>query len=121
MKQILLVEDDPLIAEIYMTKLREAGFSVERVSDGEDALKLLQRRLFDLLILDLVLPQLTGLEILKKIRKDKKLKRLNVMVVSNLGQKTDMQLAEELGVLKYLIKANFTPSEIVKEIKQLLK
>jgi len=121
MKSILLVEDDPLITEIYTTKLKKEGFSVESVAQGQAALKKLKEKKFDLLVLDIVLPQLTGFEILRKIRKDEKLKQLKVLILSNLGQKSDIEMAKELGVSRYLIKAHFTPSEVVEEIKKLLK
>jgi len=120
-KKILLVEDDPLITEIYTTKLKESDFEVVGISNGEAAFKKLQQRKFDLLILDIVLPELTGFEVLTKIRNHQKLKNLKVLILSNLGQKSDIERARNLGVSKYLIKANFTPSEVVAEIKKLLK
>lgn len=120
-KKILLVEDDPLIAEIYTKKLDECGFDVELAADGETAFKKIQEEMFDLVILDIVLPQLTGFELLKRMEKDIESKKLTVLVLSNLGQKSDIELAKELGVVRYLIKANFTPSEVIFEIKKLLK
>lgn len=120
-KKILLVEDDPLIIEIYTTKLRETNFEVETAVDGEKALKKIKAGGFDLLVLDIVLPELTGFEILEKIRKDKELKDLKIIVLSNLGQKTDIEKAQKFGVAKYLIKAHYTPSEVVGEIEKLLK
>jgi len=120
-KKILLVEDDPLIVEIYTRKLREEGFEVEVAEDGEIALSKLKEKDFNLLVLDIVLPYLTGFEALRKIRKEPKLKDLKVLVLSNLGQKSDIERASELGVLRYLIKAHYSPSEVVEEIKKLLK
>ena len=121
MKKILLVEDDPLITEIYTTKLKECDFEVVAISNGESAFKELQKRKFDLLVLDIVLPELTGFEILQRIRNNQKLKNLKVLILSNLGQKSDIERARKLGVSKYLIKANFTPSEVVGEIRKVLK
>lgn len=121
MKQILLVEDDPLITEIYTTKLVECGFQIEVASDGESALRILKEKQFDLLVLDIVLPGLTGFELLRNIRNHEKLKSLQVLILSNLGQKSDIERAQALGVSKYLIKANFTPTEVIMEIKRLLK
>lgn len=121
MKKILLVEDDPLITEIYTTKLKESDFEVVAVSDGKSAFKKLKENQFDLVVLDLVLPELTGFELLTKIRKDSKLKNIKVLILSNLGQKSDIEQGQKLGASKYLIKANFTPSEVVEEIRKLLK
>jgi len=87
MKHILLIEDDPFLADIYTTKLKEANFEVEIATDGERALTKLKERKFDLVLLDIVLPHIDGWEILRKIKQDSKSKDLKVMVLSNLGQK----------------------------------
>ncbi len=125
MKSILLVEDDPFLIDIYTTKLKEAGFSVETAQDGEVALKKLPEKKFDLLILDIVLPQLDGWEILEKIKDQKSeiknLEDLKIIILSNLGQKIEVEKGLKLGAVKYLIKAHYTPSEIVREIEEVLK
>ncbi len=125
MKNILLVEDDPFLIDIYTTKLKEAGFSVETAQDGEVALKKLPEKKFDLLILDIVLPQLDGWEILEKIKDQrseiKNLEDLKIIVLSNLGQKTEVEKGLKLGATKYLIKAHYTPTEIVREIEEVLE
>lgn len=143
MKSILLVEDDPFLIDIYTTKLQEAGFSVETAQDGQVALKKLPEKKFDLLILDIVLPQIDGWEILERIQNEKfnpstklrvdgersrtikmkneNLKDLKIIVLSNLGQKAEVEKGLKLGAIKYLIKAHYTPSEIVGEIKQIFK
>lgn len=121
MKSILLVEDDPFLVDIYKTKFREEGFSVEVANDGEEGLRKLNEDKFDLLILDIVLPHIDGWEILKEIKANEKLKNLKVVILSNLGQKGEVEKGLELGAAKYLIKAHYTPSEVVKEIKEILK
>jgi DNA-binding response OmpR family regulator len=120
MKNILLVEDDPFLIDIYTTKFKKAGFKVEVASDGKDALRKLNEERFDLLVLDIVLPKIDGWEILEKI-KNEKLKDLKVVVLSNLGQKGEVEKGLKLGATKYLIKAHYTPSEVVAEIKEILK
>lgn len=121
MKYILLVEDDPFLIDIYTTKLKEAGFEIEVAKDGQAALKSLNRKKYDLLILDIVLPHIDGWEILRKIRGQDKLKNLPVIILSNLGQKQEVKKGLDLGATKYLIKAHYKPSEVVKEIKEILK
>jgi len=127
MKSILLVEDDPFLIDIYTTKFKEAGFRVEVASDGADALRKLNEEKFDLLVLDIVLPQIDGWEILRKIKNEKlkmkneNLKDFKIVVLSNLGQKGEVEKGLKLGATKYLIKAHYTPSEVVAEIEQLLK
>lgn len=121
MKTILLVEDDPFLIDIYKNKLKEVGFEIETVEDGEKVLDKMKEKKPDLMLLDIVLPNVDGWEILKKIRTDTNLKDLKVIILSNLGQKDEVEKGIELGATKYLIKAHFTPSEVVEEIKKLLK
>ena len=120
-KSILLVEDDPFLIDIYSTKLKESGFSVEVASDGESALRKVKEKEPDLVILDIVLPQLDGWEILRQIKSDPKLKNIKIIILSNLGQKEEVERGVELGAVKYLIKAHYTPSEVVEEVKKILK
>lgn len=117
MKSILLIEDDPFLIDIYTTKLKEAGFNVDFATNGEKGLRKLAEKKFDLLLLDIVLPQIDGWEILEKI---KDLEDLKIAVLSNLNQKEDVEKAFRLGATRYLIKAHYTPKEVVEEIKRLL-
>ncbi len=121
MKQILLVEDDPFLVDIYTTKLKESGFNVDVISDGQECLKGIREKTPDLLILDIVLPKIDGWEILREIRQDEKLKGLKVVIISNLGQKSEVEKGIEMGAVKYMIKAHYTPGEVVAEIKKILK
>ena len=120
-KKVLLVEDDPFLIDIYTTKLKEAGFSVEVATDGKEVVKRAKEILPSLIILDIVLPQIDGWEILKKIKEEKNLKPIPVIILSNLGQKNEVEKGMKLGAARYLIKAHFTPSQVVEEIKQTLK
>jgi len=119
------VEDDPFLIDIYATKFKEEGFSVKVANDGEEGLRKLREgeneEKFDLLVLDIVLPHVDGWEILKEIKASEKLKNLKIVILSNLGQKGEVEKGVKLGATKYLIKAHYTPSEVVAEIKQLLK
>ena len=121
MKNILLVEDDPFLSDIYTTKLKEEGFSVDTAMDGEECLRKVEKNMPDLLILDLVLPQMDGWEVLSSIRRQEKFKDLKVIILSNLGQKDEVEKGLKLGAIKYFIKAHYTPSEVVAEIKEILK
>ena len=121
MKTILLVEDDPFVVDIYTTKLESAGFSVDVAEDGEEALRKLKEKKPDLMILDIVLPNIDGWELLRKIRTELDLENLKVIVLSNLSQKNEIQKSLEFGIIKYFIKANFTPAEVVEEIKKILQ
>lgn len=121
MKKILLIEDDPFLIDIYRNKLEESGYEVEAVADGSEALSKIQEVQPDLVLLDIVLPGVDGWEILRAIRNNPVTKNLRVIMLSNLGQKEEVEKGVDLGATKYLIKAHFTPSEVAKEIEELLK
>ena len=122
MKNILLVEDDPFLLDIYTTKLKEENFNTIVATDGDDCLRKLRDVNLrpDLILLDIVLPNLDGWEILKRLKTNDKLKDIKVVILSNLGQRGEVEKGINLGAEKYLIKAHFTPGEIVSEIKKIL-
>jgi len=121
MRKILLVEDDEFIIDIYKQKLEQDGFSVEVAQDGEEALRKVKSIKPDLLILDIVLPNIDGWEIIKSIKKDEELKGLKIIALTNLKQKEDIKRGQSLGITGYFVKANYTPSQIVKEVKKIME
>lgn len=121
MKHILLVEDDPFLRDIYTTKFKEQGFSVEAAGDGKEALRKIAVKEPDLLLLDIVLPYINGWEILRKIKNDQRFKKISIIIISNLGQKAEVEKAMRLGANKFLIKAHYTPIQVVEEAKKILK
>lgn len=120
MKNILLVEDDSFLIDIYTTKLKESGFSVDVASEGEEAVRKVKEQPYDLVLLDIVLPKMDGWDILRQIKAESKLSDLKVIIISNLSQKEEVEKGMNLGAQKYLIKAHYTPSEVVKEIMEVL-
>lgn len=118
MKKILLVEDDPFLIDIYTTKLGQENFKVFVANDGDKALELVTKEKPDLVLLDIVLPNKDGWQILKEIKK--KNKEIKVVILSNLGQKEEVEKGLNLGAENYLIKSNFTPSEVIEEIKKII-
>ncbi len=121
MKSILLIEDDPFLIDIYVTQFKEAGYKVEVASDGEVALSKIKETKPDLLVLDIILPKIDGWELLKTIKQDASLKELKVVILSNLGQKEEVEKGFDFGAIKYFIKAEYTPKEVTEEIKKILK
>lgn len=118
---ILLVEDDSFISGMYQTKLATLGYRVELQEDGGQAwARLQQDPLPDLVLLDVVLPKKDGFEILEGLRADKRTQKLPVILLTNLGQKPDVERGLKLGADDYIIKAHYTPSEVVEKIKQVL-
>lgn len=122
MPHLLLIEDDPSIALLYETKLKNSGFDVTVKRDGPSGWEeLTTGPRPDLLLLDIVLPKKDGFEILRDLRKDPQLHDLKVMLLTNLGQKPDIQEGEKLGADDYVIKAHITPTELVQKIQALLR
>jgi len=119
--KILLVEDDNFLAGMYNAKLNIEGYSVDLASDGEQGLKLAKEGSPDLILLDIILPKLSGFEVLKAIKKDGKTKNIPVILLTNLGQRDDVSKGLALGANDYLIKAHFMPSEVVAKIKNIVK
>lgn len=118
---ILLVEDDSFISGMYQTKLTSLGYQVEVIEDGEAAWeRLKQEPLPDLVLLDVVLPQKDGFEILAALRKQRMTKDVPVILLTNLGQKPDIERGTKLGADEYIIKAHYTPSEVVEKISKVL-
>lgn len=119
---ILLIEDDSFISGMYQTKLNSMGYQVETLDDGEKAWERLQKDpMPDLLLLDVVLPKKDGFEILEELRKDSRTQNLPIILLTNLGQKPDVERGIKLGADDYIIKAHYTPSEVVEKINKILK
>jgi len=121
MKKILLIEDDPFLIDIYTTKLKSSGFEVKVAENGEAAISAFDKERPDLLILDIVLPNFNGWELLREVKRRKKYENVPIIILSNLGQKSEVVKGLEMGVARYLIKAQYTPSEVVEEIEKILK
>lgn len=119
--RILLVEDDTFLAGMYNAKLNLEGFAVDLATDGEQGLELAKEVNPDLILLDIILPKLSGFEVLKKVKEDVKTKSIPVILLTNLGQRDDVSKGLALGADDYLIKAHFMPSEVVEKIKKLVK
>lgn len=119
---VFLVDDDEFLLDMYALKFKNAGFSVEVARGSEEALSKLKGGYSPrVLLLDLVMPQISGFEFLEMAQKQKLLSGALVVVLSNLGQKEDIEKGRKLGVDDYIVKANFTPSEVVEKVNSVLK
>lgn len=122
MAKILLVEDDPFIAEIYKKKLETSGFEVTNALTGRAVLKEVQEQSFDLILLDLVLPEMSGTEVLRELRHNKGYSQdLKIVVFSNLSSPEDREQVLKLGANGFISKTEFSPSEVVAEINRFLR
>jgi DNA-binding response OmpR family regulator len=120
-QRILLVEDDSFISGMYRTKLTALGYEVELKEDGDLAWDRLQQDpIPDLVLLDIVLPKKDGFEILEGLRGNERTKNLPVILLTNLGQKPDIERGIKLGADDYIIKAHYTPTEVMDKIKNIL-
>ena len=118
---LLMVEDDTFLRDLIVQKLIREGFKMKEAVDGEEGLKMVREERPDLILLDLILPGLDGFEVLKRLKADAASKDIPVIVLSNLGQKEDMDRAMAAGAEAFMVKAHFTPGEIVAKIKATLK
>lgn len=123
MSKILLVEDDPMISEIYQRKFSAAGFEVRIAMSGKAVLDILLKESFDLVLLDIVLPEMSGMEILEKLRNPKNGYNLETKIVmfSNLSEKDDRDKAIALGASGFISKTDFSPSELIEEVSRFLR
>ena len=119
--KILLVEDDPFLLDMYSTKFKEVGFNIVTAQDGEMGLTKAQEEMPDLILLDVVLPKKDGFEVLKQLKSDSKTAKIPVILLTNLGLDSDVKRGLELGAQSYIIKAHFTPTEVVAKVKEVLK
>ncbi len=117
----MIVEDDPMLVEIYQKKLEDSGFDVKPVANGSFFRDVALAWKPDLILLDVVLPDVDGYEILELARKDSNLKDIPIYVLSNLSAKEDIERAAGLGARGFLTKSNYTPTQLAEEVKKILQ
>lgn len=115
-KKILVIDDDKFLLNMYSFKFREKGFEVTSVLSSVDALnKLRNNELFDVILLDLMMPVINGFEFLDILKKEQLAQNSKIIVLSNLGQPTDIEKSKSLGANSYIVKASSTPTEVVEK------
>jgi CheY-like chemotaxis protein len=120
-KKVLIVEDDSFVKDIYHTKLSQEGYEIIEAGNGVEAMEKLKQTQPDLILLDIVMPYMNGIEVLRELKKDEKLKDIPVVLLTNLSQKEEINEGLSLGAKDYLIKSHFTPTEVLEKIKVYLK
>ena len=116
-KKILIIEDEEILRELLKRKLEEVGYRVLTASDGKSGLDLIRKERPNLILSDIVLPNINGFEIMKIVKGDKELKNIPIVVISNSGMQEDIKKSFELGAKDYITKVKFDPWEIVEKIK----
>lgn len=119
-KKILLVEDEDFIRDLYVRQLSKAGFLVKFAIDGQSGLNMLSQEKFDLLLLDIMLPGINGLQLLREFKTRYPNSPMITILLTNLGQEAVIKEGFELGAQAYLIKASYTPDQVVNEVKNAL-
>lgn len=119
-KTVLIIEDDIFLIKAYQVKFEKEGIDVVVISDGKEAMKFLDKEPVSVVILDLMLPGMSGFDILEAIRKNSKWKNVPVIILSNLGQQEDIDRGKALGANEYFIKTNIKINEIVEKVKKYL-
>lgn len=117
---VLLVEDDTFLANIYKTKFEMEHFKITVAENGEAGFTEAKKKQPDIILLDILLPKMDGFSVLEKLKADDATKAIPVIMLTNLGQKDDVEKGFELGAADYLIKAHFKPSETVDKVKKVL-
>lgn len=120
-KTILLVEDDVFVSDIYQTKISSEGYEVILAENGLEAIKKLEKSIPDLILLDIIMPYMDGMETLRKIKSEEKWKKIPIILLTNLSDKEKIEEALGVGADDFLIKSHFTPSEVINKVNMLLK
>ena len=120
-KRILLVEDDRFLRRACEASLRQRGFTVVTAGDGEEALRLVKDERPDLILLDMLMPKLSGIEVLRALRGDATTRDIRVLVLSNSSREQDMAEVKKLGVVGYFVKADLSLKDLGDKIARLLE
>lgn len=117
--KILLVEDDQMLIKMYVTKLEIEGFIVDVALNGKEGLDKMRECKYDIILLDLMMPQMDGFEMLRIFNNSDEYNKAPILILSNLGQREDIEQAMKLGINEndYIVKANMTPGEVIDKIK----
>ena len=118
MKKILVVEDDKYLRDVIVEKLKKENYDVIEAIDGETGWQMTVNNKPDLVVLDIILPVLNGFDYLARVKKDQEVSKIPVIILSNLGQVEDIERGKSLGAKDYMVKAHFTPTDLVNKVKQ---
>ena len=120
MAKILIVEDDPLMSRMYQKIFTFEGYGVEMASDGQEGLEKARTGKPTLILLDIMMPKMNGLEVLEKLKKDPDMKAIPVVILTNLAGQQDAETALMKGAVKYIVKSEYEPKQVANMIKEIL-
>jgi DNA-binding response OmpR family regulator len=119
-KKILLIEDDPFLSSLLKTRFVKEGFEITHAATGDEGISMLKQGGFNLVLLDLILPGKSGFEVMEEINMDPAAPKIPILIISNLGQDSDIEKGKELGAVGYLIKARTSIDALIAKAKEFL-
>src|SRR3989344_7969207 len=120
MAKILIIEDDPLINKMYSEKLSRDGYQTDIAENGQLGLDKMKQNPPDLLILDIMMPKMGGIEVIDAMKADQTLEKIPIIVLSNLSESADIEKAKKRGIKEYLVKSDLDPEDVSKAVKKYL-
>lgn len=117
-KRILIIEDEEILMNLLQRKLLQEGYEVSVARDGDEGLKTMRENSPDLILLDILMPRVSGIEAMEEMQKDGRLKDIPIIIISNSGQPVEIDQAQKLGAKDWLIKTEFDPQEVVEKVKK---
>lgn len=120
MAKILIVEDDPLMSRMYEKIFTFEKYDVSLANNGEDGLEKVRKDKPNLILLDVMMPKMNGLEVLKKLKEDPDLKAIPVVMLTNLAGEKDAETAMSQGAVKYIVKSEYEPKQVADMVKEIL-
>lgn len=118
--KIILIEDDAVLADMYVQKFTRDGYDISHALDGDEGIRLVSQKRPDLVLLDIMMPKKSGIEVLEELRRGEETKDLTVVLLSNVGDQEYIDKGLALGAAGYLLKSNYTPSEVVEKVAGIL-
>jgi len=120
MGKVVIIEDDPLLQKVYSTRLKADGHQVFIASNGKKGLQMVKKELPQVVLLDIMMPRISGLDVLKQLKSNSATAEIPVLVYSNLGKQEKIIEAKKMGAQEFITKANFTPQQVVAKIEAFL-
>ena len=120
MAKILIIEDDPLMSRMYEKIFKFEGYEVEMAADGEEGLGKIKTAKPTLVLLDIMMPKMNGLQVLEKVKADPETKAVPVVMLTNLAGQQDAEKALSMGAVKYIIKSEYEPKQVANMVKEIL-
>ena len=120
MAKVLIIEDDPLMSRMYQKIFSFEGYEVDVAENGEDGLALVRSWSPNLILLDIMMPKMNGMEVLEKLKSDPATKKLPVVILTNLAGQKDAENAMSKGAVKYIVKSEYEPKQVANMVKEVL-